>query len=61
MGFIDLLWLFIILAALQPAIQRRFLEISRRRALSRLAKEGILDLGGKTITILMPAELRART
>jgi CRP/FNR family transcriptional regulator len=31
------------------------------RALSRLAKEGILDLGSKTITILMPAELRART
>jgi CRP/FNR family transcriptional regulator len=31
------------------------------RALSRLAKEGILDLGSKTITILMPAELRARS
>jgi CRP/FNR family transcriptional regulator len=31
------------------------------RALSRLAKEGILDLGSKSITILMPAELRSRT
>jgi CRP/FNR family transcriptional regulator len=32
------------------------------RALSRLAREGILELrGGKTITILEPAELRART
>src|SRR5215207_9025006 len=39
MGFIDLLWLFIILVSLQPAIQRRFLEISRQRALSRLASE----------------------
>ena len=39
MGFIDLLWLFFILASLQPAIQRRFLEISRQRALSRLASE----------------------
>lgn len=31
------------------------------RALSRLAQEGILDLGGKIITILKPAELRSRT
>ena len=32
------------------------------RTLSRLAQEGILDLeGGKIITILKPAELRART
>ena len=31
------------------------------RALSRLAKEDILDLGGKAITILRPAELRARS
>jgi CRP/FNR family cyclic AMP-dependent transcriptional regulator len=31
------------------------------RALSRLAKEDILDLGSKTITILKPAELRSRT
>lgn len=31
------------------------------RALSRLAQEGILDLGGKAITILKPAELRSRT
>lgn len=31
------------------------------RALSRLAHEDILDLDGKTIAILKPAELRART
>ena len=31
------------------------------RSLSRLAQEGILDLGGKTVTILKPAELRDRT
>jgi CRP/FNR family transcriptional regulator len=31
------------------------------RTLSRLAQEGILDLGGKRITILKPGELRART
>ena len=32
------------------------------RALSRLAREGILELqGARTITILKPAELRART
>src|SRR3712207_2813733 len=31
------------------------------RTLSRLAQEGILDLGGKTVTILKPAELRNRT
>ena len=61
MDLINLLWLFIILASLQPALQQRLLEIYRRRALSRLAREGILDLDGKTITILKPAELRART
>ncbi|AHY47723.1 cAMP-binding proteins - catabolite gene activator and regulatory subunit of cAMP-dependent protein kinase [Rubrobacter radiotolerans] len=31
------------------------------RALSRLAQEDVLDLDGKNITILQPAELRART
>ena len=31
------------------------------RALSRLAQEGILDLEGRTIAILKPADLRART
>src|SRR5215208_1548574 len=36
---ISILWLFIILASLQPAIQRRFLEVSRQRTLSRLASE----------------------
>jgi len=38
MDLINLLWLFI-LASLQPALQRRFLELSRQRALSRLASE----------------------
>jgi ClpP class serine protease len=36
---ISILWLFIILASLQPALQRRLLELSRQRALSRLASE----------------------
>src|SRR5215212_852202 len=52
----------------EPSLSRQEMAeatgISREalsRALSRLAKEGILDLGSKTITILMPAELRART
>jgi ClpP class serine protease len=39
MDLINLLWLFIILASLQPALQQRLLEIYRRRALSRLASE----------------------
>jgi ClpP class serine protease len=39
MDLINLLWLFIILASLQPALQQRLLEISRRRALARLASE----------------------
>ena len=39
MDLISVLWLFIILASLQPAIQRRFLDVSRQRALSRLASE----------------------
>src|ERR687894_1938520 len=39
MDLINILWLFIILASLQPAIQRRLLELSRQRALSRLASE----------------------
>ncbi len=52
----------------EPSLSRQEMAeatgISREalsRALSRLAKEGILDLGGKTITILQPAELRSRT
>src|SRR5215211_6983549 len=39
MDLINILWLFIILASLQPAIQRRLLDLSRQRALSRLASE----------------------
>ena len=53
----------------EPSLSRQEMAeatgISREalsRALSRLAQEGILDLkGGKTIIILKPAELRART
>jgi len=53
----------------EPSLSRQEMAeatgISREalsRALSRLAQEGILDLtGGKTIVILKPAELRART
>src|SRR5215208_1428180 len=36
---ISILWLFIILASLQPVLQRRLLELSRQRALARLASE----------------------
>ena len=39
MDILSILWLFIILASLQPVLQRRFLELSRQRALSRLASE----------------------
>ena len=52
----------------EPSLSRQEMAeatgISREalsRALSRLAREGILDLESKTITILEPAELRART
>jgi CRP/FNR family cyclic AMP-dependent transcriptional regulator len=52
----------------EPSLSRQEMAeatgISREalsRALSRLAQEGILDLDGKRITILKPAELRART
>lgn len=53
----------------EPSLSRQEMAeatgISREalsRALSRLAREGILDLkGGKTIVVLRPAELRART
>jgi CRP/FNR family cyclic AMP-dependent transcriptional regulator len=52
----------------EPSLSRQEMAeatgISREalsRSLSRLAQEGILDLGGKTITILKPAELRSRT
>jgi CRP/FNR family transcriptional regulator len=52
----------------EPSLSRQEMAeatgISREalsRALSRLAREGILDLDSKTITILRPAELRART
>ena len=52
----------------EPSLSRQEMAeatgISREalsRALSRLAQEGILDLDGRTIAILRPADLRART
>jgi ClpP class serine protease len=39
MDILGIFWLFIILASLQPVLQRQYLELSRRRALSRLASE----------------------
>ena len=52
----------------EPSLSRQEMAeatgISREalsRALSRLAQEDILDLDGKRITILKPADLRART
>ena len=52
----------------EPSLSRQEMAeatgISREalsRALSRLAREDILDLDNKTITVLKPAELRART
>lgn len=52
----------------EPSLSRQEMAeatgISREalsRTLSRLAQEGILDLGSKAIAILKPAELRART
>jgi CRP/FNR family transcriptional regulator, cyclic AMP receptor protein len=52
----------------EPSLSRQEMAeatgISREalsRSLSRLAREGILDLDSKTITILKPAELRDRT
>lgn len=52
----------------EPSLSRQEMAeatgISREalsRALSRLAQEDILDLEGKTIAILKPAELRSRT
>ena len=48
MDVLSILWLFIILASLQPVLQRRFLELSRQRALSRLASER----GSMVITLI---------
>ncbi len=52
----------------EPSLSRQEMAeatgISREalsRALSRLARDGILELDSKTITILRAADLRART
>jgi ClpP class serine protease len=39
MDLLNILWIFIILSSLQPVVQRWFLELTRQRALSRLASE----------------------
>jgi ClpP class serine protease len=48
MDLINVLWIFLILASLQPVVQRWFLEQARQRALSRLASER-----GSTIVTLI--------
>jgi hypothetical protein len=35
----DLLWIFLILLSLQPALQQRMVAAARRRALERLSRE----------------------
>ncbi|MFL5842280.1 MAG: SDH family Clp fold serine proteinase [Thermoleophilaceae bacterium] len=45
---LSLLWLYFIIASLQPALQRAFLEMSRRRALARISK-----LRGATVITLI--------
>ena len=55
MDLINILWLFIILASLQPALQRRFLELARKRALARLASER----GSTVITLIHRQETMA--
>jgi ClpP class serine protease len=39
MGFFDLLWIFFMLSALQPIVQRRLLEMRRLRLLARLERQ----------------------
>ena len=39
MGFFDLLWIFFMLSALQPALQRRLLEMRRLRLLAQLERQ----------------------
>lgn len=39
MGFFDLLWIFFIISALQPALQRRLLEMRRLRLLTALERQ----------------------
>ena len=38
MGFLDLLWIFFMLSALQPVLQQRLLEMRRLRLLARLER-----------------------
>jgi ClpP class serine protease len=39
MDLVNLLWLFFILASLQPAVQRQFMIVLRRRALDALSRK----------------------
>ncbi|HHO68033.1 MAG TPA: hypothetical protein ENK12_03280, partial [Gammaproteobacteria bacterium] len=36
MTFVDLIWLFFLLSALQPVLQQRMLDASRQRKISRI-------------------------
>ncbi len=38
MGLIDILWIFFLLSALQPAMQRRMIEASRRRMIAEIQR-----------------------
>lgn len=38
MGFIDLLWMFLLFTSLQPVIRRRMLEAARQRGIARLER-----------------------
>lgn len=39
MGFLDLLWLFFMLSAIQPILRQKLLESSRQRVLNRIERE----------------------
>jgi ClpP class serine protease len=39
MTFVDLIWLFFLLSALQPVLQQRMLDASRQRKISRIEEE----------------------
>jgi ClpP class serine protease len=38
MGFLDLLWIFFIISALQPVLQQKYLEMQRLRLLTRFER-----------------------
>jgi hypothetical protein len=48
MGIGDILWLFIMVSALQPIIQQRLLDASRLRLLHKMER----DFGSRMITLV---------